>query len=269
MEHLSNNIKVLIVVEGEKTEPTFFDHFFNSFSLKADLYTIGTNIYSLYDRMKYYEFNCDVKEVLKELSSSKTDQEILSQNFTYTYLVFDSDLQHKEVHEREKSISSETLAENNFFKLKEMADYFIDETDPSIGRLYINYPMMESFRYCDSFNDENYLNSKISINDLPHFKHMASKMKMSGIPISNYTKDNFRNLVKMNIQKLKTVSNEVFEGFPTYKTYQNISNSTSIVKIQYNIMRIFKELSVINTSLFIIVDYYGNRNEFFDKLISP
>lgn len=269
MDHLSNNIKVLIIVEGEKTEPTFFDHFFKTFNLKADLYTVGTNIYSLYDRMKYYDFNCDVKEVLKELSTSKTDKEILSQNFTYTYLVFDSDLQHKEACQREKTISSETLAESNFIKLKEMTDYFTNETDPSVGRLYINYPMMESFRYCDSFNDGNYLNSKVSINDLPHFKFMASKLKMSGISISMYTKDNFRSLVKMNIQKLKTVSDVVFEGYPTYNVYQNISNSTSIVKNQYNIMCISRELSVINTSLFIIVDYYGNKNDFYDKLISP
>ncbi len=41
-----------------------------------------------------------------------------------------------------------------------MVNYFVDETDPSIGKLYINYPMMESYRDCDTFFEEDYLLSQ-------------------------------------------------------------------------------------------------------------
>ena len=34
-----------------------------------------------------------------------------------------------------------------------MLDFFNDETDQ--GKLFINYPMMESYRDCDAFFDEN------------------------------------------------------------------------------------------------------------------
>ncbi len=42
-----------------------------------------------------------------------------------------------------------------------MTEYFVDETDPTIGKLYINYPMMESYRDCDEF-------LKVSILRLPY-----------------------------------------------------------------------------------------------------
>lgn len=72
-----------------------------------------------------------------------------------------------------------------------MAEYFTDETDPSIGRLYINYPMMESFRYCDTFKDDQYLSTTIPIGALHNFKRFASERKLSGISITTYQKDEF------------------------------------------------------------------------------
>ena len=143
-------MKILIVLEGERTEPDFFQSLLQKFELNAELCVVGTNLYTLYHRCKKYDFECDIRDVLKELIKDNATQAMLEQRFACTYLVFDADLHNKAPDQRGKTISPEKLIEDNFQKLLEMAEYFTDETDPSVGRLYINYPMMESFRYCDT-----------------------------------------------------------------------------------------------------------------------
>lgn len=56
-----------------------------------------------------------------------------------------------------------------------MAEYFVDETDPSVGKLYINYPMMESYRDCDDFFDENYKSTMVSLPAILSYKKDVGK----------------------------------------------------------------------------------------------
>ena len=73
----------------------------------------------------------------------------------------------------------------NITILTEMAEYFTNKTDPSVGRLYINYPMMESFRYCNCFDDRDFLDAKIKIECIKDFKSLASKKRLAGVRIDN------------------------------------------------------------------------------------
>ena len=264
MEHSKNNVKILIIVEGERTEKAFFYSLLEKFRVNGELYLIKNNLYSIYNKMKKYGFDCDVKDVLAELSPS--DKDLLNEKFTYTYLVFDSDLQHHGSNEVELSNNLDFLTKNNFTKLQEMAKYFTDETDPSIGRLYINYPMMESYRYCNSFSDSEYLYAVIPITEMKSFKELAGKKALSGKNISLYTKENFTDLIKQNIKKLFLLSKNDYQMYPQYNTYLKISDSLHISNIQLELITAIRALSVLNTSLFLIVDYYGNRDSFFDKL---
>lgn len=135
------DVNILIIVEGSKTEPNFFNRLSDVFGLKFDIYCLETNIYSLYKKMKEIDFNGDIKDVLSEIHQDK--KEMLSKKFAYTYLIFDCDAHHSRKNE---SRTQEEIVLDNLAKLSEMAKYFIDETDPSKGKLYINYPMMESYR---------------------------------------------------------------------------------------------------------------------------
>lgn len=83
---------ILIVVEGAKTEPAFFKRLLHIFGLNFQIYCLGTNIYTLYRRMKEIEFNGDLKSILIELHPDQ--RELLSKKFAYTYLVFDCDVHH-------------------------------------------------------------------------------------------------------------------------------------------------------------------------------
>ena len=267
MAHFKSKKKILLIVEGG-TEKDFFERLFKVFGLSFELVVVASDLYSLYSKMEQYDLACDVKDVLAELVTSGTVKEVLKSKFAYTYLVFDSDLQNKTPAQRGTDIPIEPSAEDDLLKVKKMAEYFTNETDPSIGRLYINYPMMESFRYCDSFNDTAFLTEFIPISMMKGFKKAASKKKLAGHYIAEYTKTNFKNLIRSNVKKLNTVSKTAFEGMPSYEIYQVVSKGASIAEKQSEMVRSKRMLSVINTSLFLLLDHYGNKNAFYDDLCS-
>lgn len=253
-------VNILIIVEGSKTEPNFFNRLSDVFGLKFDIYCLETNIYSLYKKMKEIDFNGDIKDVLSEIHQDK--KEMLSKKFAYTYLIFDCDAHHSRKNE---SRTQEEIVLDNLAKLSEMAKYFVDETDPSIGKLYINYPMMESYRDCDTFFEEDYASAKVSIEELSTYKNRVAKKKLSSIHVDKYTKEQFSSLILQNLYKLNIIHHKIW-GKPNYDTYLKCSDSECILSEEKNLIVNEKFLSVINTSLFMITDFYGNRNGFYDGL---
>lgn len=252
---------ILIIVEGAKTEPAFFKSLLRVFDQNFEIYCLGTNIYTLYKKMKEIEFNGDLKALLTELHPDQRDA--LSKKFAYTYLVFDCDVHHPK---RDDSRSIEEIVADNFSKLSEMSEYFVDETDPSVGKLYINYPMMESYRDCDNFFDENYKSAMVAFSDIPFYKRDVGKRKLSHIRVDNYTEKNFSSLVLQNIYKLSKILTDTWRK-PSYEEYLTQSNAKRILLAEQNIADKLKALSVINTSLFIISDFFGNRDGFYDNLL--
>lgn len=47
-------MRILIVLEGERTEPDFFQSILQRFELNAELCVVGTNLYTLYHKCKEY-----------------------------------------------------------------------------------------------------------------------------------------------------------------------------------------------------------------------
>lgn len=251
---------ILIIVEGAKTEPAFFKRLSNLLNQKFEIYYLGTNIYTLYTRMKEIDFNGDLKAVLTEIHPEK--RAVLSKKFAYTYLIFDCDAHHP------KKIDTRNINEivrDNFTKLAEMAEYFVDETDPSIGKLYINYPMMESYRDCDCFFDNQYAFATIKISDISDYKNIVSKRGLCNVRIDNYTKEQFLLLSLQNIYKLNKI---IFNDWAkmSYDEYLQYSTAIELLLAERNIVNSNSEMAVINTSLFLIIDYYGNKNGFYDSL---
>lgn len=253
-------VNILIIVEGSKTEPNFFNRLSDVFGLKFDIYCLETNIYSLYKKMKEIDFNGDIKDILSEIHPDK--KEMLSKKFAYTYLIFDCDAHHSK---KDESRTQEEIVLDNLAKLSEMVNYFVDETDPSIGKLYINYPMMESYRDCDTFFEDGYSLAKVSIEELSTYKNRVAKKKLSSRHIDKYTKEQFSLLILQNLYKLNIIYRKIWDK-PDYDTYLKCSDSERILSEEKNLIVNEKFLSVINTSLFMITDFYGNRNGFYDGL---
>ena len=251
---------ILVVVEGKKAEPTLLKQISKSFGLDFEFYCLESNIYALYKELKKLDFNCNIKDILAERHPNQ--RAILSNKFAYTYLVFDCDAHHSE---KGDPRTIEQIIQDNFQKLTEMANYFVDETDPTIGRLYINFPMVESFRDCDSFFDNSYAENCVDIRALNGYKTIVSKRKLTRIHLNTYTKDNWTSLILQNAFKL----NKIMVGQwrkPSYNDYLDLSILQTIVDKENELASMSNKLAVLNMSLFIILDYFGNKTGFYDLL---
>ncbi len=256
------NPNVLIIVEGSKSEPRFFSRLAEVFSLDLKIYCLKTNIYALYKRMKDIGFNGDIKSILAEMHPEQKN--LLSLKFAYTYLIFDCDAHHPKALEKR---SQEEIVLENLAKLKEMSDYFVDETDPTIGKLYVNYPMMESYRDCDDFFDPNYAERSIALTDMSSYKSLVSKRKLCSLHVKSFSESQFSHLTLQNLCKLNKIHHEKWR-VPDYPSYLEDSSQTKILGRQRNRVEREGRMSVLNTSLFLVTDYFGNRDGFYDRLAS-
>lgn len=258
---MNKNLKALVVVEGEKTEKVFFDSMNLSLGLSFQVCPFKANVYDLWHKMKESDFTLNIKEVL--LEKHPEEREILETEYAFYYLVFDMDPQHRSSNEDN---DYERLAYKNITTLTEIAEYCVDETDPTVGKVYINYPMFESFRCCNSFDDESYKYEYAKVSEVKYFKSYCSSKRLAGVQVVNYKANDFYSLAKMNAYKMGTLYDAAWEYY-SYDDYILRSNQKSIIKKQENLVNTKHIIAVLNTSVFLILDYYGNENGFYDRLM--
>lgn len=156
---------ILFIFEGGVREPALYKtmkYLFLSDSIKDDIIvSYCSNIYSLYKKMKELDAfdedidSADIVAVLKEqLANSPNQQDELakiesSDSISEVYLFFDYDLK------RIDELNKLSVEEQNL-QIKELLDYFDNETEH--GKLFIDYPMVESIRYFKKeLPDEDYI----------------------------------------------------------------------------------------------------------------
>lgn len=171
---------ILFIFEGEKREPQIYKTmqylFFDSDSKSEILVSYCNNIYSLCKKMKQHDsFNnsgSDIVQILKEELSKNDASNVLkdieySDIFSEIYLFFDYD-----IHIPDKINKTSIEKQNN--DLTEMLEYFNDETGN--GKLYINYPMIESIRYFKkALPDDNYIYYTVNLDSKKSFKELANE----------------------------------------------------------------------------------------------
>lgn len=86
-------------------------------------------------------------------------------------------------------------------------------------RLYLNYPMLESYRDCDSFFDEGYQNNTISVGRMKDYKRIVARRKLTRVHLDTYSRENFDGLTKMNVYKLNSLMSGIW-GKPEYSLYR-------------------------------------------------
>lgn len=143
--------RTLLIVEGDHEKNILFKALFHAFPEMGinyeDVWIYGTNIYILYnDIVKEYGADWantgDDIDLPLVISKKKTpDQLSYKEDFTDIFLVFD--------YERHDPGFSED-------KIAELQNYFQDSTD--MGKLFINYPMVESYQHLQSLPDPFYEN---------------------------------------------------------------------------------------------------------------
>lgn len=165
----------LLIVEGNHEKNELFWLLFKCFPEinidMDDIWIYGTNIYMLYDDIAA-EYGADWASAGEDIDlpyviSKKKYPENLryKEDFTNILIIFDFERH-----------------DTNFSKVKieEMQRIFMDATD--IGKLYINYPMIESYQHLKCFPDDDYAERKIPVTLQPgkEYKALVKKETVIG-----------------------------------------------------------------------------------------
>lgn len=264
---------ILFVFEGND-DKTYFESIKRLFfPAKSDTFvcTYNSNIYSLYTKLKAHDvlkgmLEVDTVSVLKEILLEKDDEtlkNIREDEVSEIYLFFDYDFQEK----------ARTLEENNN-RLSELLSYFTDETGK--GKLYINYPMVESLRYTKELPDNNYWQYTVTRQKCQKekFKHQVHEFSFYGANLeyiivtikpaddessiqkkTEKAKTNWLHLVTMNTSKSNYICNDKNELPDEVNSQQDIFNCQLSKYVNSEECKV----AILNAFPLFLYEYYGRK----------
>lgn len=160
--------KILILVEGEKTDVALMQKLLSIYDIssKYEIVSYGTNIYVLYQEMfrdgvDGFE-NIDLLQVLKSREKDPLRKKIFDDKYTDILLIFDLDPQDPQFDAKHIQL---------------MQDFFVESSD--MGKLYLNYPMVEAFYHLSAIPDKDFLERKAYTIELREKAYKARVQKES------------------------------------------------------------------------------------------
>lgn len=264
---------ILFIFEG-KDDKTYFESIKRLFfPEKSETFvcTYNSNIYSLYTKLKNHDalngkLEVDTVSVFKEILTEKGDntlKEIREDEVSEIYLFFDYDFQEK----------SRTLEKNNK-RLSEMLDYFTDETGN--GKLYINYPMVESLRYTKELPDNDYWSYTVSrqrcqeesfkhqVHEFSFYKSNLEYLVLTIKPADDETKiqqkvdtakTNWLHLVTMNTSKANYICNNKNELPEEVNSQKEIYDNQLAKYVNTEECKV----AILNAFPIFLFDYFGKK----------
>lgn len=174
---------ILFVFEGSKDEPKVYDTI-KSLYLKTSedvIYVFNSNIYGLYNKIKseYSDFkdiadSADVVALLRKMHPESDLKNVSeSSQIDQIFLFFDYDFQHAfHVRKQHPELEIDEIINDDNNRLEELLDFFCEETE--MGKLYINYPMIEALKYTKTLPDKQFFSYTVTLDDCHgKFKGMA------------------------------------------------------------------------------------------------
>lgn len=160
---------IAIVYEGERTEKellqkmkeVFFDQIAETIIFP---FPACGNIYMIWKRLKDNDFEVDVIDIIREMNEKTKEllQGYSAKDFSEVYLFFDFDPQNNNLSQSDRGIDV----------LQKLLETFDNETEH--GKLYLSYPMIESFREISS-EGECYKSLYVSLNEVRDYKRLVSE----------------------------------------------------------------------------------------------
>ncbi len=243
---------ILFVFEGGSAEPKVFDSIGKLFLSEEDFQIIKCkhDLPTLYSHLKAN--GDDLFRILpfKENGIEIPEGKRLDTLFSQIFLFFDYDFQNRIGLDKVNEI------------LNEMLDFFDDETDN--GKLYINYPMIESLKYTKEMPDNNYYQYVVSRDEcVKHqFKGNAEQFAYSGakgfkfIDLSLTKKaavmKNWISLIYQNVIKANYIVSES-NTIPEQKDDINQNAIFEAQKSKY--VDVNMDVSILNSFPIFIYDY--------------
>lgn len=236
-----NNKNILFITEGETDEPNFIKKYLKKCipNVEYNIYSYSTTIHTLakllFGKDNEIDEDLNIKNVLKENETDKIKRSILENDYTDIILVFDF-----EPH----------CDSPEFIKVGKMLKYFKDSSD--MGKLYINYPMMQSYRHLTNLPDNVFKDRKIYKVDAPKYKDIVNNESK----FKNINKYNFPVLMKIighHLMKANYILNNNY-SVPSKEEFYKL-DFEKIYKIQMKLNDKEGWIWVLNTFLFFAIEY--------------
>lgn len=253
MGSLRLNNKVLFIVEGESDEVGFLNQLYKKCfgNREYDIYSYKTNIHTLAQILfnEYPEFDqddIDIQLVLKSKEEDEDKRKILAQRYSDVYLIFDFEPQHDHTH---------------FDTLMRMITFFNDSTDH--GKLYINYPMMQSYKHINILPDDSFSEKCVTLEQCKEYKKIVGE-ESAYTDLSKYDYILLESLAVHHVRKANRIINGEY-GIPSKEEYVGWHGLDIYSKQMENLE---KEgiVYILNTCIFMLIDY--RPQHFFEKVCS-
>lgn len=250
---------ILFIFEGDDREPFLYKTIERLYFAKGNdniIYSFGNNIYELYKELNEYDDAGDIFSLLKDrliAPEYSKFHRLRRTDISEIFLFFDYDFHHSHL----------TLEEINR-RIEEMLMMFDDETEN--GKLYINYPMVESIRYTKALPDADFIKYAVSRDECKNFKRLAHEFsyydsfdhilfKDSEKPTKERylsIKENWEYLKIMNVNK----ANWLVSGRDSAPENKEDINQVAIFKSQkIKFVDPYERVSVLNAFPIFIFDY--------------
>ena len=238
--------RILIIVEGEADEVKFLRSLFQNCYKKADykVYSYKTNIHVLAQELynNYPDFDedeTDIKLVLASLETNADKRKKLLEKYTDVFMIFDFDPQHDHPH---------------FDTVRRMLKYFDDST--AQGKLFINYPMMQSYKHFSMLPDDSFADRKVTMEEIKNYKELVGN-ESNFTDLNKYTYLTFYSLAVHHLKK----ANKILTGdylLPEIREYLDF-DATNVYDKQLATLKSEEKVYVLNTCIFALVDFAPRR----------
>ena len=234
--------KILFIVEGTSDEVKFLRRLFKECFKKKEfkIYSYKTNIHVLAQELynNYPDFDedsIDIKLVLKSLETDQNQRKLLDERYNDVYLIFDFEPHHDHPH---------------FDTVQRMLCYFNDSTNQ--GKLFLNYPMMQSYKHFSELPDAGFEFRKVSIADTRVYKEQVGR-DSNYTDLGKYDYVLFYSLCVHHVKKANLIKSSGYI-LPSYSEYLKWS-LVDIYNTQVSMVASSCELFVLNTCIFVLVDF--------------
>ena len=234
--------RILFVVEGLNDEPKFIRRLlqvcYSTQQFKT--YSYKTNIHVLAKRLEdeYPDFeneDIDIQLILRQYEDDDNQRELLSAHYTDIFLIFDFE-------PRDHTPRFEII--------RRMLAYFNDST--TRGKLFINYPMMQSYKHFPKLPFPEFKDETVSCVDCKRYKeHVSNISKYTDL--AKYDYPLFMSLAVHHLCKANFLLTEIYE-IPTVEDYLSWE-MPQIFDRQVSSLNNDEMVFVLNTCIFILCDY--------------
>ena len=212
---------ILFITEGPEDEKDFLEKMFDICYKykKYEIYLYNTTIHTLVDILFDEDGNIDedldIKLTLRENEKDEEKRKILSQKYTEIFLIFDFEPQHNKL---------------KFREVKQLLNISNDSTDK--GKLYINYPMMQSYKHINKMPDRDFKDRKVTLQEVYNYKDIVAS-KTSYQDLRKYNYPILISMMLHHLMKINYILNGTYE-IPDKNTFYKFDFS-KLYNIQYTI----------------------------------